>query len=258
MRSFSGLQYSKTMVREGDNRKEADTGLVRDQWSLILYEYSRRALTFEPDRLIALSGTAKMAKSVLKCEYYAGLWQYHLIRDLAWYTIDPGVRPNPYRAPTWSWASVQACELRYTIGRTVRTQRFGDGETEDFYRAIAARVVDVGCTAASSDPTGAVLDGFLKISSIALEVTLGYEAQAEDGHISCFVKLLGCNVDKLYLDVIEEDFLSHTYSCLVLGQPAYDRSLAMLLCRPKSPQDRRFDELGSLRLQATTKTSPTF
>ncbi|KPM45528.1 hypothetical protein AK830_g1068 [Neonectria ditissima] len=90
----------------------------RRHWREVVTLYSERKLTFEDDKLPAVEGLAayysldsipKDGVSVPGNRYLAGLWFDDLLQDMCW-EIDrrnaPGVRPQTYRAPTWSWASV--------------------------------------------------------------------------------------------------------------------------------------------------------
>lgn len=77
-------------------------------WHDLVEEYSRLLLTRETDRLPALSGIANL----LSNHYLAGLWTDLLPRCLYW-TVDTTcnvfpARPFQHRAPSFSWASVEA------------------------------------------------------------------------------------------------------------------------------------------------------
>ena len=54
-------------------------------WYGILATYSRTHLTRETDRLIALSGIARMLSSLTGFEYFAGLWKEDLAGGLLWH-----------------------------------------------------------------------------------------------------------------------------------------------------------------------------
>lgn len=87
--------------------------------------FTERVLTVTSDRLIALAGIAKVIGQALNEEYCAGLWQRNLAVDLCWFSLDPrGLKPRPggYRAPSWSWASLDGrCRLVF----------FADDKTTD-------------------------------------------------------------------------------------------------------------------------------
>lgn len=82
-------------------------GKLEHMWHQIVNIYSAANLTFGRDKLVALSGVARLAHSDTSGEYLAGLWRNRIEEQLCWYRCDsvPCVRP-PWRAPTWSWASI--------------------------------------------------------------------------------------------------------------------------------------------------------
>ena len=91
-------------------RKEgAGLGEVYDAWQRIVHEYSYRHVTFPTDRLPALSGLATEYAKISGNQYLAGLWRGNLLRDLMWSTYPTLVlhRTKKWRAPSWSWASVE-------------------------------------------------------------------------------------------------------------------------------------------------------
>jgi hypothetical protein len=85
-----------------------DPKYIQNYWREVVKDCSSLELSFGKDKLPALSGVAKQIQTLrLEDEYLAGLWKNTLIDDLRWYAIHGGgVRPTVWRAPTWSWASV--------------------------------------------------------------------------------------------------------------------------------------------------------
>ncbi|KAK5662513.1 hypothetical protein OQA88_8425 [Cercophora sp. LCS_1] len=80
-------------------------------WDGVIQMYSSRRLTMPSDKLVAISAMAKDAARRLHDprpeNYLAGLWRQNLARGLLWeMKDDPQPRPTCYRAPSWSWASV--------------------------------------------------------------------------------------------------------------------------------------------------------
>ena len=123
-------------------------------WQQITQSYCRTGLTFERDKLVAISGIAnKMDKSTQGQlgSYLSGLWEHDLWKQLTW-KADPGVcrRPAVYRAPSWSWASVEG-PVRASNGPVQETCRY-------VMTIIEAK------TTALQDPFGAVTAGHLKVS----------------------------------------------------------------------------------------------
>lgn len=80
---------------------------IYDMWHRIVGTYSQRDMTHPEDKLPAISAVAAEFSKLSKDAYLAGLWRSNLARDLLWTTSDPTThRPDTWRAPTWSWASV--------------------------------------------------------------------------------------------------------------------------------------------------------
>ncbi|KAG8526410.1 uncharacterized protein KY384_000003 [Bacidia gigantensis] len=84
-------------------------------WYRSVMDFTTRKLTIPSDKLVAISGIAsKMAVSV-KDDYIAGLWRSDIHIGLLWVaggTIGfpmelPARRTETYRAPSWSWASIE-------------------------------------------------------------------------------------------------------------------------------------------------------
>jgi hypothetical protein len=101
-------------------------------WLALIENYSRRNLTREEDKLPALAGLAKLLSERTGDQYMAGLWYRHLEEDLCWRVyareellsssgdaaartrriygakLSDVQRPKKYRAPSWTWASIDA------------------------------------------------------------------------------------------------------------------------------------------------------
>jgi hypothetical protein len=98
-----------TELDQGSTDKIRD---IYDLWHRIIGAYSRRAITWPSDKLPAISAVAAEFSRIAKDEYLAGLWRSNLPRDLLWTTPQAATyRPKTWRAPTWSWASVDDAVL---------------------------------------------------------------------------------------------------------------------------------------------------
>jgi hypothetical protein len=79
-------------------------------WSSIVRDYTERELTVSRDKLVAISGVARILAPVYGIDYVAGLWVKDLLWLLVWYKYSgPSAARDVtmiYRAPSWSWASV--------------------------------------------------------------------------------------------------------------------------------------------------------
>ncbi|KAK2752427.1 hypothetical protein CKAH01_17706 [Colletotrichum kahawae] len=92
-------------------------------WAEVVKAYTSCKLTFQQDKLVALSAIAKKVMKTLEDEYVAGMWPKYLDRELLWSVsvsthrfeiedrsyadlVDTCDRkPVTYTAPSWSWAS---------------------------------------------------------------------------------------------------------------------------------------------------------
>jgi hypothetical protein len=87
---------------------------VTSTWNTIVQVYTTTLLTECADKLVALSGIAELTSSMVQTPYIAGLWKSNLVSQLACYVksaygSDPSTistRPQSYRTPSFSWASV--------------------------------------------------------------------------------------------------------------------------------------------------------
>ncbi|KAF2500943.1 HET-domain-containing protein, partial [Lophium mytilinum] len=98
----------------------ADTGwanvirLPFGPWEKVVQAYSRCQLSYISDKLPAVSGLAKRFRQQEFGAYFAGIWESQLPRGLLWHGDDQPNKRRPdlargsdsYRAPSWSWASV--------------------------------------------------------------------------------------------------------------------------------------------------------
>ena len=79
-------------------------------WYRIVEIYTALNLTVSNDRLPALSALASLFARELQSSYIAGLWRADIGDGINWQVarVSPGIGglPNEYRAPSWSWASI--------------------------------------------------------------------------------------------------------------------------------------------------------
>lgn len=76
-------------------------------WLQLTEDYSHRELTESMDKLPALAGIAEVYQR-RHVQYLAGLWSDQFPAALMWHSLSPlAKRHEAYRAPSWSWASLQ-------------------------------------------------------------------------------------------------------------------------------------------------------
>jgi hypothetical protein len=76
-----------------------------EHWYSLLRVYGSLELTYPADKLPALAGIAKVFSQLLDDEYVAGIWRKSMIEGLCWQSMRCKA-VSGYRAPSWSWASV--------------------------------------------------------------------------------------------------------------------------------------------------------
>lgn len=84
-------------------------------WACIVTDYCHKSMTDPSDKLPAIAGLAKKFHMLRPRDIYlGGLWKDSLLHDLGWVhmtydepsTYGERCKPQEYRAPSWSWASV--------------------------------------------------------------------------------------------------------------------------------------------------------
>lgn len=76
------------------------------QWYSLVSRYGRRKLTYPSDKLPAMSGIAREYSEIFGDSYVVGLWRSSMLGGLAWQSGGGCKAVSDYRAPSWSWASV--------------------------------------------------------------------------------------------------------------------------------------------------------
>ncbi|KAK7706465.1 hypothetical protein SLS57_009701 [Botryosphaeria dothidea] len=94
-------------------------------WKFVVHDYTTRLLSDPMDKLPALGGIVTYFRDAMEDRYLAGLWEKHLLHELSWLPSPPSpaspitaatlrtyssyvARPPSYRAPSWSWMSIDA------------------------------------------------------------------------------------------------------------------------------------------------------
>ena len=99
-------------------------------WAQVVNGFSACYLTYpEKEKYIATSGIAKCLGVALHDTYLAGLWRKPLVHQLGWsrkYVPDlHGYHVRSYRAPSWSWASMdRTAGYPKNIRLWIRTMRY--------------------------------------------------------------------------------------------------------------------------------------
>lgn len=155
-----------------------------EQWTVIVQEYSCGKLSETKDKLPALSGMASEMQLASKDTYLAGLWREHLLFGLCWRVQNPHPeRPKPYRAPSWSWASLDSVIYNPVVGSLSRSRSLrsmhGLLDSPSWYDIEfrdVAYIKNVQVEPSSgSNPYGQVDNGWIEISSHLFQVSIYFE-----------------------------------------------------------------------------------
>ncbi|KAL8853687.1 MAG: hypothetical protein Q9221_001498 [Calogaya cf. arnoldii] len=182
-------------------------------WELTVEKYADSHLTKERDRLIAISAIAREIKPMLQCPYLAGHWEKDLVTQLCW-SINPdrfyrAYRPTTYRAPSWSWASVEG-ECSYL--------REYDGSPkvnppEQLIEVLAARIELV-----TEDDMGLVKGGYLDVSGQLSEISPRGETWQSGRSSPLLIQGLPTNLS-IDLDDAEPDIDGPVYCLMMVIYP---------------------------------------
>lgn len=165
---------------------------LRKSWLAALFQYTLRSISVPTDRLPAFAAVAEQFGILItqpqfqppfpfssppssNNNYLAGLWRPTLLLDLLWGVESKQSRPEPYRAPSWSWASVDGL-----IAAEWRFDELARPRDEKGARDLrTATVVDCEVTVASPlAPYGEVTGGLLRLGGLLFRVHSG-EGAAE-------------------------------------------------------------------------------
>jgi hypothetical protein len=114
-KSLEPAIFMDRIARLGGIVPEDPAQFPYEMWRHVVPRYMGCSLTMAKDKLVAIGGVAKHISNMIHDEYAAGHWRSSIPGSLLWMTLRhqqadkaPSYRPQPYRAPSWSWASLEA------------------------------------------------------------------------------------------------------------------------------------------------------
>lgn len=193
-------------------------------WQTIVEYYTQRELTNHADKLSALSGLAQVtidSHGFDASAYLAGLWRDALVKGLLWHVRGPRPpqRYTTYRAPSWSWASIDGGVKYFT-------------EHYQFLFEEQIVISEAKCEASPLDPTGRVKSGYIVLSGRFVPVKvmakrgdksmyIGYSGHAGHTHNNQLVYVQAYDSDTAYEVLMDERMeygeSSRGYYCLQVG-----------------------------------------
>ncbi len=141
-----------------------------DAWYAIVERYSYRELSYDSDKLPALSGLAGLFHQSHGSTYAAGLWRDDLQLGLAWYVASNDPRPvrrDRREGPSWSWASVGMVRLKFRSWKSNSSHIVSAG----------AKILDVSCVLDHpANPYGRVRKGTLELRTPIHKAVLRWDS----------------------------------------------------------------------------------
>lgn len=254
-----GLKREFTCMLRHQKQPEHDD--LYGLWEDLIRYYTQTSLSFGSDKLIAISGLAKLFHSLMEGDdYLAGLWRRDLEAELLWANYNPEYfgpkaitkRPEKYRAPSWSWAAVDGPIFHNCAP---------EGELSHDYKI---HVEDVQLTYLTDDKMGQVTDGWLRLRGRLLETELVL-VSCENEMVLWTVNLEGVGVldegvqpdqrglnPRVLLDVVQEDFNKEREEGLlfsvVVKTGLEDEKMEMLLFKLADRVKGVFKRLGLIKV----------
>jgi hypothetical protein len=169
-------------------------------WFRLVEEYTSRNMTFQSDKLPALSGVISALQNLTGDTCLAGIWKSWLLQGLLWRIQEPDwdvyvffpkkpQRAKPWRAPSWSFASVEGVIL-YTL-------LDNDPGGKIYAELQECRVNPVG-----KNPLGELGSGFARIKGPVTCVIDVAQQQSSSGR-NCMIRMADCGLAEgcVYFDV---------------------------------------------------------
>lgn len=151
-----GLSKRRRHLKAFDWETLESEVILCEVWPNIVKSYSGTQLTYGRDKLIALAGISRQIGKKIEGNYLAGLWEADLLGQLLWRGFGAQHRRPTYRAPSFSWASIdldditwawivhkQPPESRLTLAEVIETS--STLVAEDIYGAVSAAHISLHC-----------------------------------------------------------------------------------------------------------------
>jgi len=136
------------------------------EWYTGIENYSRRDLTYESDKLPAISGYAQAVQEVIRGTYWVGIWKEDLLVGLLWSASSTRNRlrkPSPRGCPSWSWAALDGAVDYHSLWIRYRNPRQESG--------LELKLIEDHVEPLAVDSIGQVIGGNLRVSGYMKKVT---------------------------------------------------------------------------------------
>ncbi|KAF2248862.1 HET-domain-containing protein [Trematosphaeria pertusa] len=187
---FNEAAFARTYPASDQAKAKKQARLI--QWYNVVTEYSRRDLTYQSDKLPALSGIAKAFQKNTGYTYLAGLWKEDLIAGIAWYMPQPSNEVTSLTLPSWTWARLKG-NVRFWSEVPGLPLRILDGSCD---------LVRVTYTLAGGlNPYGDIGDAELQICGRLIEATYRPPQSAEEEFPTTVFAMGGASIGRILFDL---------------------------------------------------------
>lgn len=190
------------------------------QWYNVVCEYTIRHLTYQSDKLPAITGIAKAFQRRTGYTYLAGLWKEDLITGILWYVVEPSDEIISPALPSWTWARLKG-HVRFWSFVRGPPLRAVDGSCE---------VVQVTHTLACGyNPYGDITDAELQVRGRVIEVTYRPSLFPDEEFPTTVFSRGGVPVGRIIFDQRLPEFRDmHPFFCLLVhGGDSHAVALAL-------------------------------
>lgn len=256
------LSVNQTVLTSEVDKRLSELSLFHERWRETVEWYMECRISNPKDKLVAIAGIAHAVAEVTAERYLAGLWEnQELAIQLLWHVLSrrqvdnsPSQRPEVYRAPSWSWACLEATivwnwpstydKILVSIVETTATPRGSDVMCEIIYAALKVR--------------GCLFEARLEIAHVKADGTydedgeynllVDYEEIYEDDTVVPFVFSIAGPI--VHLDTALMPALTSTVYCLPMctewtGKPgSRAMRIAGLLLTPDRQEENQYSRIG--------------
>lgn len=193
-----------------------DVGKNPFRWYKLVEAYTSRNITYQSDKLPALSGVIDAIQRQINDICYAGIWKSQFIEGLLWRLEDPDLdlyvmapkqpeRPQSWRAPSWSFAAVEGV-IRYE------------------WRGLSsycAKLIECSVTPNGANPLGEIKTAFARIQGPVTTIrNIGKERTSEGSDCELLLQ-----DDSFVRAKVFYDFERHEHAVVLMLMP--DTGLAI-------------------------------
>ena len=216
-----------------------------DIWQSMLQQHSWLQLTYPSDKLVTLAGLAKQLAEPGD-QYLAGLWKSRILEDLQWQiATHKDVYPRPkWRAPSWSWASIEA--PLSAVGAFYRNET-------PMRHELSAQLIDHKIVPKTTDEYGELQSGTIRLLAHCASVTwVGWPGKCKCGNMHYYIIFPNGQERWVITDAIDEITSTHGTEavpvetvCVLISEHGNQRT-SLVLRRLESGKDG-FQRVGLTR-----------